>query len=30
MNILNLKHKHLELLETGAGSVLTDGIGRLI
>ena len=25
MNTLNLKHKHLELLETRAGSVLADG-----
>jgi hypothetical protein len=29
MNTLNLKHKHLELLETRAGSLLTlEGAGE--
>jgi len=28
MNTLNLKHKHLELLETGEGSVLAEGAGE--
>ena len=30
MNTVTLKHKHLELLETGEGSVLTVGIGKIV